>query len=78
MAELLDILDEPSPASDVRELLDLYRKRGYPFEQAWSRALRTLPQKVVGIEEWHVLLHRTKPAWRDAYERRNQLVNQRV
>ncbi|MEX2194302.1 MAG: hypothetical protein WD844_03375 [Thermoleophilaceae bacterium] len=78
VAEFLDILDEPSPASDVREMLKLYRTRGYPFEQAWSRALRTLPQRVVGIDEWHFQLRRTKPAWRAAYERRNRLVDQRA
>lgn len=67
---LLERVDEPSPATDVRAVLRLYRDRGYTFERAWSRALRTLPRSAAGIEEWRSLLHRTKPVWKAAYEQR--------
>ncbi|MEX2195908.1 MAG: hypothetical protein WD844_11535 [Thermoleophilaceae bacterium] len=66
---LLELVDTPSPASDVRAMLRLYRDRGHPFEDAWSRTLRSLPQAMPGIEEWRSLLHRTKQVWKAAYER---------
>lgn len=67
-AGLVDVIADPSPATDVREMLQLFRERGYPFEQAWSRAIRSLPQRGQEINEWHFQLRRTKSAWRAAYE----------
>jgi hypothetical protein len=64
----LELVDEPSPATDVREQLAVYRARGFPFEEAWSRALRSLPLSVSGMDEWRAQLHQTKSAWRAAYE----------
>jgi len=65
---LLDLLLEPSPAMHVRIVLREYRRRGWPFEQAWAQALRTLPRSAPGIKEWRRTLHRSKERWRECYE----------
>lgn len=67
---LVELVDEPSLATDVREQLSAFRMYGLPFEAAWARAMQSLPTSVAGMDEWRAHLHATKEAWRKAYERR--------
>jgi len=66
LADLLDLLTEPSPAQHVRLVLKVYRDRGYAFEYAWAQALRSLPRSAA-MAWWRQHLHSEKERWRAAY-----------
>ena len=68
VADLIDLLMEPTPATYVRQVLCLYRDRGWDFEQAWAQAMRTLPRHLPDMPEWRANFHAQKQRWRVAYE----------
>jgi len=73
VAQLIDLLTEPTPASHVRLVLKVHRDRGYGFEHAWAQAMRSLPRDMQGIDWWRAEFHRDKKRWRAAYERATAL-----
>ena len=68
LGDLLDLLMEPTPATYVRQVLCLYRQRGWEFEQAWAQAMRTLPRYLPEIGWWRENFHAQKERWRAAYD----------
>jgi hypothetical protein len=66
--QLIDLLAADTPAKHVRVVLDYHRRRGVPFSEAWSSALRSIPRKDADVDDWRGALRWSREAWRECYE----------
>ncbi len=55
----------PSDFAPVRNILAREREQGRPFSEAWKVALEAVEDR-----ERRQVLHASRQAWRDGYERR--------
>jgi hypothetical protein len=55
----------PSDFAPVRSILAREREQGQPFSKAWKLALEAVEDRYA-----RQVLHDTRQAWRDGYERR--------
>lgn len=65
--DLLGVLTDPTPATQVRLVLKVYRDRGYAFEYAWAQAMRMVPRSLPDHEEWKTHFHEHKAVWKRSY-----------
>lgn len=55
------------PPAHVRIVLSEARKRDFPFEEAWTVAMRSLPRSHPDIEIWREALIWARPSYEAAY-----------
>jgi hypothetical protein len=63
-------MEQPiEPHQHIRIVLSEARRRGYPFAEAWTVAMRSLPRNHPEIEVWRDALVWARPWYADAYYR---------